>query len=190
MRSNARPGGTRWWPELSSDGRLLFAAYNVVGAAIGALGSLSAGLPAAIGVEALAGYRGLMWAYAASALLLLALFSRLSPRVEAPSARAHEEKGFLGVRRSRGAVAKLAALFALDSLGSGFVVQGIVAYWFNLRFGIDIKGLGAIAFGTDALAALSFLAAPWVAGRVGLLKAAILPQLVANALGMLVPLMP
>jgi hypothetical protein len=87
-------------------------------------------------------------------------------------------------------VARLALLFALDSFGSGFVVQGLVSYWFHLRYGIDLKGLGAIAFGTDALAALSFMAAPWVARRVGLLKAAILPHLVANVLVMLVPLMP
>ena len=50
-------------------------------------------------------------------------------------------------------------------------MQGIISYWFHLRYGIDVKGLGAIASGTDFLAALSFLAAPWVARRTGLLKA-------------------
>ena len=196
------PSGTEVGPFLSIEQAMLpqttsqeqrtatFADYNVVGSAVGALGSLSAGLPAFLGMEALAGYRALMWAYAAVGLLLLLLFSRLSPRVEAPSTRATRRERGVGVRTSRGAVARLAGLFALDSLGSGFVVQGLVSYWFNLRYGIDLKGLGAIAFGTDALAAVSFVAAPWVAQRVGLLKAAILPHLLANVLVMLVPMMP
>src|SRR6266542_2051248 len=194
-------------PQTTRDERrtAAFADYNVVGSAIGALGSLSAGLPSALGMEPIVGYRSLMWAYAGAAVVLALLFSRLSPRVEAPEKQARQRgsakasagseqhtvrHGQLGVQRSRGAVAKLAALFALDSFGSGFVVQGIVSYWFHLRYGIDVKGLGAIASGTDFLAALSFLAAPWVARRTGLLKAAILPHVVANVLVMLVPLMP
>src|SRR6266542_2644467 len=193
-------------PQTTRDERrtAAFADYNVVGSAVGALGSLSAGLPSVLWMAPVAGYRTLMWAYAAIGVLLVVLFSRLTSRVEAPEEQrrqragektsARPEKagtiGRLGVQRSRGAVAKLAALFALDSFGSGFVVQGIVSYWFHLRYGIDVKGLGAIASGTDFLAALSFLAAPWVARRTGLLKAAILPHVVANVLVMLVPLMP
>ena len=50
--------------------------------------------------------------------------------------------------------------------------------------------MGAIAVGTDVLAALSFLAAPWVAANVGLLLAAILPHVISNLLAMSVPLMP
>jgi sugar phosphate permease len=65
-----------------------------------------------------------------------------------------------------------------------------VFYWFNLRFGIDVRGLGAIAVATDALAALSFLAAPWIARHVGLLLAAILPHVVSNLLVMSVGLVP
>jgi hypothetical protein len=69
-------------------------------------------------------------------------------------------------------------------------VQGLVFYWFNAHYGIDVKGLGAIAVGTDALAATSFVAAPWVAAHVGLLLAAILPHVIGNVLVILVPLMP
>jgi MFS family permease len=167
-----------------------FSFYNAAGAGVGALGSAAAALPAVLGVEELTGYRALMWSYACVGLLLLLLFSWLSGRVEAPRTGALRAEPTVGVHRSRGAVARLAALFALDSLGSGFVVQGIVSYWFHLRYGIDLKGLGAIAFGTDVLAGLSFLAAPLVAKRLGLLKAAVLPHVVANVLVMLVPLMP
>jgi hypothetical protein len=130
-----------------------------------------------------------MWAYAAAGLVLAVLFGRLSDGVEARPPGVHRRRG-LGVGQARGTAATFAGLYALDSLGSGFVVQGLVFYWFNLRFGIDVKGLGAIAVGTDVLAALSFLAAPWVAAHVGLLLAAILPHVVSNLLVMVVPLMP
>ena len=167
----------------------VFSAYNVVGQGVGAIGSAAAALPALVGAEALDGYRALMWAYAAAGVVLAVLFGRLSERVEAPAEGAERRSGF-GLRRARGTAAKFAGLYALDSLGSGLVVQGLVFYWFNLRFGIDVKGLGAIAVGTDVLAALSFLAAPWVAAHVGLLLAAILPHVISNVLVMAVPLMP
>jgi MFS family permease len=166
-----------------------FSAYNVVGQGLGAIGSGAAAVPALLGAEALEGYRAVMWAYAVAGLLLAILFGRLSERVEAQPERTERRPGF-GLRRARGTAAKFAGLYALDSLGSGFVVQGLVFYWFNLRFGIDVKGLGAIAVGTDVLAALSFLAAPWVAAHVGLLLAAILPHVISNVLVMCVPLMP
>jgi MFS family permease len=167
----------------------VFSAYNVVASGIGALGSLCAGLPALLGLEPQAGYRALMWAYAAVGLLLALLFSRLSDRVEAPAARRGETPS-VGVDRSPPTVLTLAGLYALDSLGSGLVVQSTVSYWFHVRHGIDVKGLGAIAFGTDALATASFVAAPWVAGRVGLLNAAVLTHLVGSVFLVLVPLMP
>ena len=166
-----------------------FSAYNVVGQAIGAVGSGAAAVPALLGAEPLTGYRALMWAYAATGLVLAVLFARLSDRVEASTPKDSRHRG-VAFGSARGTVLKLAGLYALDSLGSGFVVQGLVFYWFNLRYGIDVKGLGAIAVGTDALAAASFLAAPWVAAHVGLLLAAILPHVIANLLVIAVPLMP
>jgi hypothetical protein len=68
------------------------------------------------------------------------LFSRLSRAAEAKTIG--ERKAFRltaaslsGLDQSRGVVAKLSALFALDSFGGGFVVQSFAAYWFYLRFG-------------------------------------------------------
>jgi MFS family permease len=197
---NPEPSGSEVGPFLSIEQAMLpqttpdedrtkaFSAYNVVGQALGALGSAAAAVPAILGLEALTGYRILMWCYAATGLVLALLFARLSERVEV---RRHKKRRRdIGFGRDRGTVLKFAGLYALDSLGSGFVVQSLVFYWFNVRYGIDVKGLGAIAVGTDALAALSFLAAPWVAAHVGLLLAAILPHVIGNVLVMLVPVMP
>jgi hypothetical protein len=41
-------------------------------------------------------------------------------------------------------VIKLSALFALDAFAGGFVVQSIMAYWFSLKFGVDVGQLGKI----------------------------------------------
>jgi MFS family permease len=167
-----------------------FAAYNLVASLAGALGALAVGLPGLLGLEALAGYRALVWAYAAAALALLVLFTRLSGKVEAAPAGAAEKAAAFGVQRSRGVVARLAALFAVDAFAGGFIVQSVVAYWFYLRYDVDPGLLGAIFFGTNLLAAISFLAAAPLARRFGLLNTMVFTHLPSNVLLLLVPLMP
>jgi MFS family permease len=101
-----------------------FSLYNVIGQGVGAIGSAAAALPALLGAEPVDGYRALMWGYAATGLVLAILFSRLSDRIE-PVAEDKRTTGVrLGFGRAEGTVMKLAGLYALDSLGSGFVVQG------------------------------------------------------------------
>jgi hypothetical protein len=114
----------------------------------------------------------------------------LGPRVEAPVERAGPGAGWLGVPRSRGIVVRLAALFALDSFAGGFVVQGLVAYWFHLRYGVDTTALAGIFFGTNLLAAFSFLLAAPIARRIGLLNTMVFTHLPSNVLLLLVPVMP
>ena len=168
----------------------VFATYNLVGSLAGAFGALAAGLPAALGFEAMAGYRALLWGYAAAAAVLLALYTRLSPGVEAPAPTGGQAHRGLGLSRSRGIVTRLAALFALDSFAGGFVVQGLVAYWFYLRWGLPTGALAGIFFGTNLLAALSFLLAAPIARRIGLLNTMVFTHLPSNVLLLLVPLMP
>ncbi|MBI2321501.1 MAG: MFS transporter, partial [Chloroflexi bacterium] len=141
-------------------------------------------------LDGLAGYRLLVWAYAAAALVLLALFARLSSAAEAQHTKAAGARPRLGLHRSRGVVLRLAALFAVDSFAGGFVVQSLVAYWFYLRFGADMAALGLIFFGANVLAALSFFAAAPIARRIGLLNTMVFTHLPSNVLLMLVALMP
>jgi MFS family permease len=166
-----------------------FSAYNLVGSFFGALGALAVGFPSLFSVEALAGYRLLVWGYVGCAVLMLVLFVFLSPAIEvkigsAPNARK------IGVQTSRGIVAKLSALFALDAFAGGFIVQSLVAYWFYLRYQTDISALGGIFFGANLLSALSFLAAPPLARRIGLLNTMVFTHLPSNFLLLLVPFMP
>jgi predicted MFS family arabinose efflux permease len=97
---------------------------------------------------------------------------------------------FLGLHRSRGVVFRLAALFSLDSFAGGFVIQSLVALWFNLKFGVEPAVLGAIFFGANILAGVSALSAAWVAGRIGLINTMVFTHLPSNVLLMLVPFMP
>jgi MFS family permease len=167
----------------------VFAAYNLVGSLSGALGALAVALPSLFSIPQIAGYRLLVWGYVICALVMLVLFGWLSPTIEAKTEAGSQNRN-MGVRRSRRMVAKLAGLFALDAFAGGFIVQSIVAYWFYLRYNTDLNVLGGIFFGTNLLAALSFLAAPAMARRFGLLNTMVFTHLPSNLLILLVPLMP
>ena len=178
-------------PQATSDQNrpAVFSAYNLVGSFAGALGALTVSLPSLFPLTAIAGYKFLIWGYVASALLLAALFTLLSPAVEATKNIQPTERK-VGLRKSRAIVARLAGLFALDAFAGAFIVQSIVAYWFFLRYQTDLNALGGIFFGTNILAALSFLAAPAIARRFGLLNTMVFTHLPSNILLLLVPLMP
>jgi predicted MFS family arabinose efflux permease len=120
---------------------------------------------------------------------MMVVFFFLSRSIEAKRKVAARVRN-IGVQRSRGMVAKLTTLFALDAFAGGFIVQSIVAYWFYLRYGTDLNVLSGIFFGVNALSALSFLAAPAIARRIGLLNTMVFTHLPSNVLILLVPLMP
>jgi MFS family permease len=84
----------------------------------------------------------------------------------------------------------LAALFALDAFGGGFIVQSLLADWFYVRFQVEPAALGAIFFGANLFAAASSLAAAALARRFGLLNTMVFTHLPSNILLILVPLMP
>jgi MFS family permease len=170
----------------------LFSLYAFVASIAQALGALFAGVAGAIALGAGLGgadaLRPLFILYAVIGLLNLAIFSTLSDRVEL--ARVEGERRLLGIHRSRGVVARLSALFALDAFAGALVVQSIVAYWFDLRWGFTPQDLGLLFFGVNVLSALSLLAAARLAGRIGLINTMVFTHIPSNVLLMLVPLMP
>jgi MFS family permease len=178
-------------PQTTSDAQrtAVFSAYNLVGSFAGALGALTVGLPSLFALPAIAGYRLMIWSYVVCAVGLAVLFGLLSPRVEATK-KTDATKKSVGLQKSRAMVAKLAGLFALDSFAGAFIVQSIAAYWFFLRYGTDLNALGRIFFGTNIFAALSFLAAPALARRIGLLNTMVFTHLPSNFMLLFVPFMP
>ncbi len=173
----------------------IFAWYNLAGSFATAVGALCSGLIAQqlvdTGWAPQDGYRAVIAGYACVGLLLLLAFLALSPAVEPPrTATAQPARLFLGLHKSRAIVFKLSALFALDAFAGAFVVQSIVAYWFNVRFGADVETIGTIFFAANILAGVSALLAARIAARFGLINTMVFTHIPSNVLLMLVPLMP
>ncbi len=173
----------------------VFAWYNLVGSFSTAVGALCGGGMAqalqGMGLIPLDSYRAVVVGYAAIGLVLGVLFTRLSPSIETPVAGSQTARAsWLGMGRSRRVVLKLSALFSLDAFAGGFVIQSIVAYWFNVRFGVEPALLGGIFFGANILAGLSALSAARIAARIGLINTMVYTHIPSNVLLILVPLMP
>ncbi len=173
-----------------------FAWYNLAGYVATAFGSLSAGLLSqtllGTGFESADAYRAIVIGYALVGLAMAAVFARVGPRVEAPVAPPPDDgiARRLGLGRSKGIVARLSALFALDAFAGGFIPQSLMAYWFHLRFDVEPAVLGGIFFGANVLAAVSSLSASRIAARIGLVNTMVFTHLPSNVLLILVPLMP
>jgi MFS family permease len=167
----------------------LFARYNVVGDFVGALGALAAAIPGLLAqwhvLDIKAAIQIMFVLYGVSGLAALALYRRLD------SARARgDEARVAPLGPSKGIVYRLAALFSLDSFGGGFAVQSLLALWLFLRFDLSVAAAGTIFFWSGILAAVSYLAAPAIARRIGLINTMVFTHLPANIFCVLVPLMP
>ena len=172
-----------------------FAWYNLAGSFATASGALSGGwLAQALqgrGLPALDSYRVVLAGYALGGLVLAALFLSLSGEIEVKPSEA-EEAGprLLGLHRSRGVVARLSGLFAVDAFAGGLIVQSMIAYWFHIKFGVEAGVIGSIFFGANVLAGISALLAVRLARRIGLINTMVFTHVPSNILLILVPLMP
>ncbi|MGH2349707.1 MAG: MFS transporter, partial [bacterium] len=170
---------------------VLFGFYNTIGALSGAAGALFAGATAlmerVLGMTAPAAFRTMFFVYAALAGGAFILFALLSPQVELSAAG---RPVVSGLGRSRSNVLRLSALFGLDSLAGGFVVQSLIAFWFHLRWGAGPELLGPIFLGVGLLQGISFLVAARVADRIGLINTMVFTHLPSNVLLMAIPLAP
>jgi sugar phosphate permease len=87
-------------------------------------------------------------------------------------------------------VLRLTALFSVDALAGGLIVQSLLSLFFHLRFGISLSQLAVLFFGANLLSALSFVAAVPLARRIGLLNTMVFTHLPSNILLALVAFMP
>lgn len=173
----------------------VFAWYNLAGSFSTALGALAGGLLAAagqhFGLTGTTAFLPVLLCYAGIGLMLVGGFALLSPAIEAPPAASPpKSKSVLGLHESRAIVVRLSLLFALDALGGGFVIQSVIAYWFQKRFNLDLAVLGTIFLFANLFAGVSALAAGWMARRIGLINTMVFTHLPSNILLILVPLMP
>jgi MFS family permease len=166
----------------------LFARYSLIGSLLAAGGALCAGLPELLarygGLTSTQALQGMFLLYGLLGLISLVLYNQLSPRLE-ETRQAHAP-----LRESRRMVYTFAALFSLDSLGGGFVVQSLLALWLFERFDLSIATAGTIFFWTGVCSAGSYLVAARLAQRIGLVNTMVFTHLPSNVLLLLVPFMP
>jgi MFS family permease len=167
-----------------------FGVYNAVATAGGALGALAAGAPELARHLWDGAPTDQRWflLFVPVALAGAGVATRLSAGVEPPAPAG--PAGRPPLERSRPLVYRLAALFSLDSFGGGFVVQSFIVYWFAVRFGASPATMGAVFAGVGLLQTGSFLIAPRLAERVGLLPTMVFTHLPSNLLLALIPAAP
>jgi MFS family permease len=160
----------------------VFAIYGVVAFGAAALGSLALGPLVAIGERlGLQGpdrYIPAFATYAAAGLVAAVLSARMDRRAELGQP---VERGF-AVKRSRGVVAGLSGLFAIDSFASGLIVNSFLAFWFATEVGFDPATIGLLFSVGSLLGALSFPVAARLAGRIGLIRTMVFTHIPANVL--------
>jgi MFS family permease len=151
-----------------------FGRYSLTGGLFNAAGGLSAVL--------YANTRVYFFLYAAIGLVTAVLPLMMSAGVEGePTPR---------VFGSFRPLAGLAALFALDSLGGGFVANAVIAYWLHVRFGAPPGLLGPIFAGVAIMQSLSYEVSGRLADRFGLINTMVFTHLPSNVLLLLVPFSP
>ena len=165
----------------------LFARYSLIGSLAGAVGVLAAGVVDLLDdrMAALRAMQLVFLGYAAIGVAVLLIYRNLSAGLDHADTRKSVPLG-----PSRGIVLRLAALFSLDSFGSGFFVQSLLVVWLLQRFDLSVATAAQIFFGMGVLSALSYLAAVPLARRIGLVNTMVFTHLPANLCVMAVPFAP
>ncbi len=157
----------------------LFARYSLLGAFFAAVGALAVVLPGhlveLVGVTPLDALRAMFTLYGLIGCAVWLLYRRLPQpeRDETPSPP-------MPLGPSRTVVLRLAALFSVDSFAGGLVVNALLALWLFERFELSLAAAGAFFFWSGLLTAVSQLAAPRLAKRIGLLNTMVFTHIPAS----------
>ena len=155
-----------------------FGWYNAIAAAAGSFGALSAALPQVVRTIWDAGPSDRFWflvliPVAATGIIIA---GQLSDAVEVTN----RESTRAPLGPSRPSVNRLAGLFAVDAFGGGFVVQAFVAFWLIDRFDASTATIGGLFAVVGVMQTVSFLVAPLLAKRFGLLNTMVFTHLPSN----------
>jgi predicted MFS family arabinose efflux permease len=167
----------------------LFARYSVIGSLAGAAGVLAAAIPdiaaAFYGFDRVTAIRAMFVTYGLFGVASLLVFRPLTSAVEA-----EEEAPKAPLGESRRLVYGMAALFGMDSLGTGFLVQSLLALWLYQTFQVSVTTTAAILFWSGICSAISYLIAVPIAERIGLINTMVFTHLPSNVFLMMIPFAP
>ena len=156
----------------------LFARYSLLGALFAAFGALAAAVPEWLTAHAelahLDALRVMFVIYALVGVVVWWLYRGL------PKVPLHDQPLPAPLTSSRPVVVRLAALFSIDAFAGGLVVNTLLALWLFQRFELSLASAGQFFFWAGLLTAVSQLAAPWVAKRIGLLNTMVFTHIPAN----------
>lgn len=169
--------------------------FGYLSTALGALtsGYMISKLTVDYHMPAVNAYRSILVAYATFGALKTIIYLCLSRRVEPASPSNAEErlnetvsfskssmptltghicnwlnkKFILRQSSSRHMVTKLCALFILDAIGGGFVLQSMIIYWFHERFQMNIDMLGLMMMAANLISGFSAILVTPLVGRIG-----------------------
>lgn len=158
------------------------AVYNVLQDVGHAFGALLAGLPAwlerGFGAPAEAAHGASFGLYAALSLAIGVLALSLPAAIEPPRESARTPVS----PRTRSILVRISSLFALDSLGGGFLTTALLTYFLEERFAPGEASIAALFAGARFLNALSHLGAAWLARRIGLVRTMVFTHLPSSLL--------
>ena len=171
-----------------------FSNYALVQDVAGALGALALSLPAALKLSlGIPEAQGTRWTFGLAAVVTLAplWFYRglVTPAATGPVQLTEIRTPRLSPE-SRRRVTGLASLFALDSLGGGFLAGSVLSFWFFRRFDLDGGVLGLVFFTARVLNAISYPAAAALARRFGLIRTMVFTHLPSSLVLMVLPFVP
>lgn len=166
----------------------VFSTNAFVGSMMGALGALLSGLPQylqeAWGWQPIASYKPLFVLTILFSIVLIYAYSRIEEH-HVPKRR--ENKPL--VTKANRFVVKMSLLGMIDNLGGG-LISPLISYWFFLRYGVELKSLGFMFFLSYFLAAMSFLTAPVIARRIGVVRTMAFSHGLASLIWLVLPLAP
>jgi MFS family permease len=166
----------------------VFAANAFVGSMSGALGALLSGLPQHLQEkwrwQPIASYKPLFALTILFSIVLICAYSQINEQ----HVYQKREKKQLATKANK-FVLKMSLLGMIDNLGAG-LISPLMSYWFFLRYGVELKSLGLMFFLSYFLAAMSFLTAPIIARKIGVVRTMAFSHGLASLIYLFLPLAP
>jgi MFS family permease len=175
----------------ATDRNKVFAAFSFTDATASTTGALLAGIPDVLtthaGFSAADSYKPLF--VLTSALSIVVLLTILPVRETVKRYSSKDKRRSLLPRNSRNVIGRLAITNLVNGLGVGFFAP-FVAYWFYQRFGAGPGTIGVLFAVVNLGATVPYLIAPFLAQKLGVVKAVVGIRIFGVFLLGLLPLMP